>query len=98
MRMCMHSQVRAEARLEALPPSERATRGELELTDFVKEKEHMADPSLVFDGLVGLQAKPPRALTAAFKRRVTATCNRHVRPPRRPVQLPRATATCNRHV
>ena len=47
--------VRAEARLEALPPAERATATELLLADFVVEKAHMADPSLVFEGLIGCE-------------------------------------------
>jgi len=47
--------VRAEARLEALPPAERALETELLLSDFVVEKAHMADPSLVFDGLIGCE-------------------------------------------
>ena len=47
--------VRAEARLEALPAAERATDSSLLLEDFVVEKPHMADPSLVFDGLIGCE-------------------------------------------
>eukprot|EP00908_Phaeocystis_cordata_P013006 Transcript_24047.p1 GENE.Transcript_24047~~Transcript_24047.p1 ORF type:complete len:637 (+),score=331.07 Transcript_24047:1338-3248(+) len=47
--------VAAEARLEALPAAERATQTALEIEDFLDEKPHMADPSLVFEGLIGCE-------------------------------------------
>ena len=47
--------VRAEARLAALPAAERASRNELTLADFIVEKPHMEDPSIVFDGLIGCE-------------------------------------------
>ena len=47
--------VRAEARLETLPAAERAAQSQLVLTDFVVEKPHVADPSLVFEGLIGCE-------------------------------------------
>jgi len=65
--------VRAEARLEALPAAERATQGELLLADFLVEKPHVRDPSLVFEGLIGCEAIRTRlaeyqAVCAAAKR------------------------------
>jgi len=47
--------LRAEARLEALPAAERALQNELLLEDFIVEKPHVADPSLVFEGLIGCE-------------------------------------------
>ena len=47
--------VRAEARLEALPAAERATQSMLVYEDFVVEKPHVEDPSIVFDGLIGCE-------------------------------------------
>ena len=65
--------MRAEARLEALPAAERATQGELLLADFLVEKPHVRDPSLVFEGLIGCEAIRTRlaeyqAVCAAAKR------------------------------
>ena len=48
--------LRAESRLQALPPAERALQTELLLSDFVVEKAHMADPALALEGLVGCEA------------------------------------------
>ena len=47
--------VRAEARLDGLPPAERALASELLEEDFLVEKPHVADPSLVFEGLIGCE-------------------------------------------
>ena len=43
------------ARAEALPPAERAAQTELVLGDFIVAKPHVADPSLVFEGLIGCE-------------------------------------------
>ena len=42
-------------RLEALPAAERATDNALLLDDFIVELPHMADPSLVFEDLIGCE-------------------------------------------
>ena len=67
--------VSAEARLESLPPAERVTMsGDLTLVDFLgEEKPHVANPQLVFDGLIGCEAIKTRlaeyqaVIAAAYK-------------------------------
>ena len=48
--------LRVEARLEALPAETRALQTELLISDFVIEKPHFTDPSIIFDGLIGCDA------------------------------------------
>jgi len=43
-------------RLEALPAETRALQTELLISDFVIEKPHFTDPSIIFDGLIGCDA------------------------------------------
>jgi len=47
---------RAERRLADLPPAERALRNDLVVDDLYVEAPHVADPSLVFAGLIGCEA------------------------------------------
>ena len=46
---------RAEERLQKLPATLRAVENGLELSDFIVEKPHVANPSLVFQGLIGCE-------------------------------------------
>jgi hypothetical protein len=48
--------LRVEARLEALPAETRALQTELLISDFVIEKPHFTDSSIIFDGLIGCDA------------------------------------------